>query len=122
MAAVPDHKPGEEQGDPPRPPIHYEQQSLFQEQLLKEDNTVSFRLIGQVFGTFWLIEWKDELLIIDQHAAHEKILYENIRKELEHNHVYSQNLAGMNMPFRLFRPIFFTWHRRNCFTASWTSC
>ncbi len=93
VAAVPDHKPGEEQGDPPRPPIHYEQQSLFQEQLLKEDNTVSFRLIGQVFGTFWLIEWKDELLIIDQHAAHEKILYENIRKELEHNHVYSQNLV-----------------------------
>lgn len=83
----------EEHAAPPRLPIHYEQQSLFQEQLLKEDNAISFRLIGQVFGTFWLIEWKDELLIIDQHAAHEKILYENIRKELENNHVYSQNLV-----------------------------
>ncbi len=74
------------------PEIKYEQQSLFQNQLLHEEDAVPFRLIGQVFGTFWLIEYKDELLIIDQHAAHEKVLYEELMKELSENHVYSQNL------------------------------
>ncbi len=76
------------------PVIKYEQQSLFQEQLLQEEDAVRFRLIGQVFGTFWLIEYKDELLIIDQHAAHEKVLYEELMKELSENHVYSQNLLA----------------------------
>lgn len=77
-----------------RPVFNYEQQSLFQEDLLKEDSHIRFRLIGQVFGTFWLIEYNDELLIIDQHAAHEKVLYENLIRELEENHVYSQNLLS----------------------------
>ncbi len=76
------------------PEIKYEQQSLFQEQLLQDEDAVRFRLIGQVFGTFWLIEYKDELLIIDQHAAHEKVLYEELMKELSENHVYSQNLLA----------------------------
>lgn len=76
------------------PEIKYEQQSLFQKQLLHEEDAVPFRLIGQVFGTFWLIEYKDELLIIDQHAAHEKVLYEELMKELSENHVYSQNLLA----------------------------
>lgn len=79
---------------PVAPVIKYEQQSLFQEQLLREEDAVRFRLIGQVFGTFWLIEYKDELLIIDQHAAHEKVLYEELMKELSENHVYSQNLLA----------------------------
>ncbi len=76
------------------PEIKYEQQSLFQKQLLHEEDAVPFRLIGQVFGTFWLIEYKNELLIIDQHAAHEKVLYEELMKELSENHVYSQNLLA----------------------------
>lgn len=74
------------------PVINYEQQSLFSEKLLKEEERIRFRLIGQVFGTYWLIEFGDEMLIIDQHAAHEKVLYEELRKELAQNHVYSQNL------------------------------
>lgn len=78
----------------PSQEIKYEQQSLFQEQLLQEEDAVRFRLIGQVFGTFWLIEYKDELLIIDQHAAHEKVLYEELMKELSESHVYSQNLLA----------------------------
>lgn len=77
---------------PDTPVIHYEQQSLFSEELLKEEDSINFRLIGQVFGTFWMIEYGEEMLIIDQHAAHEKVLYEQIMKDLEENHVYSQNL------------------------------
>ena len=76
----------------PRPIQQYEQQTLYQEDLLKEDAAISFRLIGQVFGTYWLVEWNNELLIIDQHAAHEKVLYEQLIHELDTNHVYSQNL------------------------------
>lgn len=78
--------------EPDTPVIHYEQQSLFSEELLKEEDSINFRLIGQVFGTFWMIEYGEEMLIIDQHAAHEKVLYEQIMKDLEENHVYSQNL------------------------------
>lgn len=73
-------------------PVRYEQQSLFTGHLLHEDDKVRFRMIGQVFGTFWLIEYGEELLIIDQHAAHEKVLYEKLVKEVSENHVYSQNL------------------------------
>ncbi len=72
--------------------INYEQQSLFDGELLQEEDRIRFRIIGQVFGTFWLIEFGEELLIIDQHAAHEKVLYEQIKKEVDQNHVYSQNL------------------------------
>ncbi|MDD3173682.1 MAG: DNA mismatch repair protein MutL, partial [Herbinix sp.] len=36
------------------------------------------RIVGQVFSTYWLVEYKKELYIIDQHAAHEKVLYERI--------------------------------------------
>lgn len=75
-------------------PVNYEQQSLFQEELLREDDRIRFRLIGQVFGTYWLIEFEEELLIIDQHAAHEKVLYEEIMADLAENHIYSQNLLS----------------------------
>lgn len=78
----------------PEKKINYEQQSLFQEELLKEEDSIQFRLIGQVFGTYWMAEYGDEMLIIDQHAAHEKVLYEQIIQELKENHVYSQNLLA----------------------------
>ncbi len=70
----------------------YAQQSFFQQDLLAEEDKVRFRLIGQVFGTFWMIEYGDEMLIIDQHAAHEKVLYEEIIKEVKENQIYRQNL------------------------------
>lgn len=92
----PDPKPVMQPPDDPAlkkiPSTPYEQQTMPQDGLLKEDDSVSFRLIGQVFGTYWLVEWNDELLIIDQHAAHEKVLYEQLIHELDTNHVYSQNL------------------------------
>lgn len=78
----------------PKEAVKYEQQSLFRNQLLQEEHRIPFRLIGQVFGTFWLIEYQNEMLVIDQHAAHEKVLYEDLMKELDENHVYSQNLLS----------------------------
>ena len=69
------------------------QQSLFREdRILSEQARRMFRLIGQVFGTYWLIEYEKELLIIDQHAAHEKVLYERLMKEWKEKKVISQML------------------------------
>ncbi len=50
------------------------------------------RVIGQVFETYWLIEYEDKLYIIDQHAAHERVLYEKFTKEIRENKVNSQIL------------------------------
>ncbi|MBO5199593.1 MAG: DNA mismatch repair endonuclease MutL [Lachnospiraceae bacterium] len=49
-----------------------------------------YRIIGQLFSTYWLVEIADELYIIDQHAAHEKILYERTMKTIEKKEFLSQ--------------------------------
>ncbi len=50
--------------------------------LLSKENKKEFRLIGQLFATYWLIEMEQQLFIIDQHAAHEKVLFERTMKKL----------------------------------------
>ncbi len=50
------------------------------------------RIIGQVFSTYWLVEYQKELYIIDQHAAHEKVLYERILAAAEKKTLASQQL------------------------------
>ncbi len=50
------------------------------------------RIIGQVFSTYWLVEYKKELYIIDQHAAHEKVLYERIISSAKSKNYVSQQL------------------------------
>lgn len=52
------------------------QLNMFEEHFIEKKVKQDYRLIGQVFGTYWMIEYKEELYIIDQHAAHEKVLYE----------------------------------------------
>lgn len=53
-----------------------------------------FRMIGQVFDTYWLVEYETELLIIDQHAAHEKVLYERLMASLREKKGMTQLLAA----------------------------
>lgn len=53
-----------------------------------------FRMIGQVFDTYWLVEYEKELLIIDQHAAHEKVLYERLMAALREKKGLTQMLAA----------------------------
>ena len=56
-----------------------EQMSLFEDRKLLAENSRSLhRVIGQVFGTYWMVQMEDKLFIIDQHAAHEKVLYERL--------------------------------------------
>ncbi len=52
------------------------QLELFSEKLLEPQTRSRHKLIGQLFDTYWLVEFNDQLYIIDQHAAHEKVLYE----------------------------------------------
>ena len=70
-----------------------EQMTLFEKELLTPEARVQHRIIGQIFDTYWLVEFDDKLYIIDQHAAHEKVLYERIMKEYEQKEVSSQLLS-----------------------------
>ncbi len=57
--------------------MKYEQQSFAEdERILSPDTRRKFRIIGQVFKTYWLIEYDDTLMLMDQHAAHEKVNFE----------------------------------------------
>jgi DNA mismatch repair protein MutL len=70
-----------------------EQLNLFTEdKVLSEQARQMFRLIGQVFDTYWMIEYKDSLYIIDQHAAHEKVNYERMMKAYREKTIHSQML------------------------------
>lgn len=68
------------------------QMNLFEEKLLTVENRSRFRIIGQVFETYWLIEFENKLLMIDQHAAHEKVNYERLMKQFHEKSVVSQAL------------------------------
>lgn len=69
-----------------------EQLNLFEEKLLSMQNRSRYRIIGQVFDTYWLIQFEDKLFIIDQHAAHEKVKYERLMKRFHEKSVVSQRL------------------------------
>ncbi|MCI9592829.1 MAG: DNA mismatch repair endonuclease MutL [Lachnospiraceae bacterium] len=59
------------------------QMELFEDRFLGEAARQKHRLIGQLFATYWLVEYHDQLFIIDQHAAHEKILFEQTMRALK---------------------------------------
>lgn len=60
--------------------------------LLDVSSKKDHRIIGQIFETYWLIEFDDHLYIIDQHAAHEKVLYERTMRSLENKEFTSQTI------------------------------
>ncbi|WP_027421773.1 DNA mismatch repair endonuclease MutL [Lachnobacterium bovis] len=62
------------------------------ENFLSQKNKSSYNIIGQLFKTYWLIEFGDELYIMDQHAAHEKVLYEQTLNKLKNKEFTSQVL------------------------------
>ncbi|MDY4516456.1 MAG: DNA mismatch repair endonuclease MutL [Lachnospiraceae bacterium] len=69
------------------------QLNLFEERLLSKEHIKEHRLIGQLFDTYWLVEFHDKLYIIDQHAAHEKVLYERTIRNLQNREFTSQQLS-----------------------------
>lgn len=68
------------------------QESLFDDDFLTEKARSKHRVIGQVFDTYWLIEYNNNLYIMDQHAAHEKVKYEELMENLKNKQVFSQQL------------------------------
>ena len=82
-------EPSEKQKAPVKP----EQLNLFDEKLLKREVKAEYKLIGQVFDTYWLVQFHDSLYIIDQHAAHERVLYERTLKGMKNREFTSQYLS-----------------------------
>lgn len=60
--------------------VEYEQLKFLDEKTIKKH-----RIVGQIFGTYWIVELDKEMFIIDQHAAHEKVLYERFLKAYEND-------------------------------------
>lgn len=73
----------------PAPPV---QMDLFEERLLSKEAQKEHRIIGQLFKTYWIIEYRDKMFLIDQHAAHEKVLFERTMTALQTKERTSQLL------------------------------
>lgn len=71
------------------PPV---QLDLFEDKLLAKENREEYRILGQIFDTYWLIAFRDKLFIIDQHAAHEKVKYERLIRHYREKDIVSQSL------------------------------
>ena len=63
---------------------------LFTDSFLDADNKSKYRVIGQLFDTYWLVEFEDKFYMMDQHAAHEKVIYERLMKKIKESDAESQ--------------------------------
>lgn len=68
------------------------QLDLFEEKMLTKENRPQYRILGQIFDTYWLIAFSDKLFIVDQHAAHEKVKYERLMKHYHEKDIVTQTL------------------------------
>ena len=69
-----------------------EQLNLFDEKILSRKAVDEYQLIGQIFDTYWIAVYHDKMILIDQHAAHEKVKYEMLMKRFHDKQPVSQNL------------------------------
>ena len=70
-----------------------QQLELFEEKLLAPESRSRIRVVGQIFDTYWLVQFEDNFYIIDQHAAHEKVYYERMVKQFREHSIDSQYLS-----------------------------
>lgn len=108
-------RPDAKQERPEKPKeetLHYEQQKIpevvvkeenvYGKKLLLQESRKYHKIIGQLFETYWLVQFEDNLYIIDQHAAHEKVLYEKTmaalkKKEMTTQAVYPPLILTLSM-------------------------
>lgn len=76
----------------PLQPKKPEQLTLFTDSMLRKAKRNDYKILGQLFNTYWLIEYEEKLFIMDQHAAHEKIKYEHLVQQLKEKKILTQNL------------------------------
>lgn len=69
-----------------------EQFTLYDPEFFAKESKEEFEVIGQIFDTYWLITLGNKLFFMDQHAAHEKIKYEEFMKKFKEGNLESQNL------------------------------
>ena len=74
------------------PKVKETQSVLFNEKTLDPSKLSKFTIIDQIFDTYWLISVENELLIMDQHAAHEKVLYERFMEKFKNDKIETQTL------------------------------
>ena len=85
--------PQEETSAVPKPAkLQFEQQTMFHQGILSEQGKKECQIIGQVFGTYWILQYEDSMYMVDQHAAHEKVLYERFMKKILQHEVMTQQL------------------------------
>lgn len=70
-----------------------EQITLFDGKLLSKEAQKNHRIIGQIFDTYWIIQFEDKMFLVDQHAAHEKVLYERTIRSMDKREYTSQQLS-----------------------------
>lgn len=70
-----------------------EQLEFFPKKLLDAESVPEHRIIGQLFQTYWLVEFDNQFYMIDQHAAHEKVLYERLMENLRKKQITSQYIS-----------------------------
>ncbi len=92
VPAIPSSSRPEQTVTLPEQSLQPVQMEMFTDKILSETARKHFELIGQIFDTYWLISYEDRLLIIDQHAAHEKIKYERFMKQLREQAIVSQTM------------------------------
>ncbi|MBR4061193.1 MAG: DNA mismatch repair endonuclease MutL [Lachnospiraceae bacterium] len=68
------------------------QSTLFEEQFLSETAKETYDILGQIFGTYWIVSYADRMYLIDQHAAHEKVKYERLIKAIAEKQVLTQSI------------------------------
>ena len=66
--------------------------------ILTPEHAEEYRIVGQIFGTYWIVEFRDTMLLIDQHAAHEKCNYEHILRRLKESHGTGETASQMLAP------------------------
>ena len=72
--------------------VPYEQSEIIIPDFVSKAARKSHRIVGEVFDTYWIVEYDDSMFIIDQHAAHEKVLYEKFINNLKNDKHYSQHI------------------------------
>ena len=70
-----------------------EKTEKFKEKSIKKHNFFNnYKIVGQIFSTYWIIEQNNEIFIIDQHSAHERVIYEELSQKYKEENISSQRL------------------------------